>query len=290
MRLETKPEMTGTMPNKPLKLLQLTDCHIVPEGKRLFTLDPAERLRQAVADINRNHADAALCVLSGDLTDAAAPEAYRSLRQILSELHVPYRLMPGNHDDRSALRAAFPDIEADEDGFLQSQLDTPAGVLLFLDTVEAGIHSGVYCKQRCRWLERALTEAKDEPVYLFLHHPPMDIGMPRLDQYRILQSEGLADVVGRFPNIRHLFFGHVHRPIAGSWLGIPLSSVPGTNHQNSLDLSEGRANVVSLEPPAYGVILIGPDSTIVHQQSFLSDAERFHYDAQAGAGSTQTVQ
>ena len=48
--------------------------------------------------------------------------------------------------------------------------------------------------------------------------------------------------------------------------------------------------MVSLEPPAYGVILIGPDSTIVHQQSFLSDTERFHYDAQAGAGSTQTVQ
>ncbi len=73
---------------------------------------------------------------------------------------------------------------------LQSRLDTPAGVLLFLDTVEAGIHSGVYCKQHCHWLERALTEAEDEPVYLFLHHPPMEIGMPRLDQYRILRLGG----------------------------------------------------------------------------------------------------
>ena len=34
----------------------LTDTHLVAAGKRLYGLDPAERLAQAVAVINRDHA------------------------------------------------------------------------------------------------------------------------------------------------------------------------------------------------------------------------------------------
>ncbi len=269
-----------------LKILQMTDCHLVPDGERLFTLDPADRLRQAIADINEAHADAELCVLTGDLANDGHPQAYALLRDCLASLRVPFRLVPGNHDDRDRLRAAFPEIEADAHGFLQSALSTPAGVLLFLDTVEAGTHAGVYCARRCEWLEAALTAADGRPVHLFMHHPPMDIGMPRLDQYRILDNAAFADVVRRFPNIRHIVFGHVHRPIAGSWLGIPVSSIPGTNHQNALDLSEGDANIVRLDPPAYGVILIGPDSTIVHHHDFASRAKRFRYMPDAVRGDT----
>ena len=267
-----------------LKIIQITDCHLVPEGERLFTLNPADRLRQAVADINENHADAHLCVLTGDLADDGRPQAYRLLKEILAGLRVPFRLLPGNHDDRDQLCAAFPEIEADAHGFLQSCHGTAAGTLLFLDTVEAGTHSGVYGAQRCQWLEAALSAAADRPTYLFMHHPPMDIGMPRLDQYRILDNQAFAEIVQRFPNIRHLFFGHVHRPIGGSWLGIPVSSLSGTNHQNALDLSEGQANIVSLDPPVYGIILIDADSTIVHHHDFANHARRFQYLPDAADG------
>ena len=267
-----------------LKILQITDCHLVSPGDRLFTLDPAEQLRKAVADINRHHADAHLCVLTGDLANDGRPEAYALLKEILADLRVPYRLVLGNHDDRDRLRAAFPEIEADANGFLQSSLATPAGVLLFLDTVDRGVHFGVYCRRRCEWLESALAAAEGQPAYLFMHHPPMDIGMPSLDRYRIRENRDLARVVGRFPNIRHMVFGHVHRPIAGSWHGIPLSSIPGSNHQNALELGERHANIVTLAPPAYALILISPDSTIVHHHDFVGGFTRFRYDPHAPDG------
>lgn len=272
-----------------LKIIQITDCHLVPEDQSLFTLDPADRLRQAIADIDENHADAELCVLTGDLANDGHPQAYALLRDILGDLRMPYRLLAGNHDDRDRLCAAFPQIETDAHGFLQSALSLPAGVLLFLDTVEAGLHSGVYCERRCEWLETALTAAGDRPVHLFMHHPPMDIGMPRLDQYRIRENAAFADVVRRFPNIRHIFFGHLHRPISGGWLGIPVSSISGTNHQNALDLSEGRANIVSLGPPVYGVILIGCDGTIVHHHDFASRARRFRYEPTAHGETVEEI-
>src|SRR5256885_8190549 len=35
---------------------------------------------------------------------------------------------------------------------------------------------------------------------------------------------------------RSLSFGHIHRPISGSWRGIPFSTLRGTNHQVALHL------------------------------------------------------
>jgi len=60
---------------------------------------------------------------------------------------------------------------------------------------------------------------------------------------RIALTDAAALIAVIKPNrarIRHLFFGHVHRPIAGSWLGIPFSTLRGTNHQVCFDLSPGR--------------------------------------------------
>jgi Icc protein len=264
-----------------LKLLQLTDCHLMPEGGRLFELDPAERLAAAISDINRNHSDAALCVLTGDLTNVGDPDSYALLRDRLAALSVPYQLLLGNHDDREHMRAAFPDLVVDPHGFLQSVRITPQGRLVFLDTVEAGVHNGVYCADRLIWLEHVLTESKGEPVYIFMHHPPMLIAMSRLDQYGLVDREAFADLIRRFPNIRHIFFGHVHRPVSGGWLGIPFSSLPSTNHQNQLDFGTGRENLSSHEPPAYAVIFLDGDQSIVHLHGFLDASAKFVYDPAA---------
>ena len=261
-----------------LKIIQITDCHLVPRGERLFTLDPTARLRAAVEDINSSHADAHLCVLTGDLAHDGDPRAYAQLRDVLDGLQVDWHLMPGNHDDRRRLCEAFPEIETDAHGFLQTSLATPAGMFLFLDTMDAGVHSGAYCAERCQWLERALAKAAGQPVYLFMHHPPMPIGMPRLDQYRILDNRQLAQTIDGHRNVRHIFFGHVHRPIAGSWRGVPVSAIAGTNHQTAFDLADGLANIVSLDDPVYGVIFLGTDSAIVHQHAFESSAERITYE------------
>ncbi len=50
-----------------MKLIQITDIHFVPGKRLLHGLDPYERLRSCIADINTNHADADLCIITGDL-------------------------------------------------------------------------------------------------------------------------------------------------------------------------------------------------------------------------------
>lgn len=258
-----------------MKFIHVTDTHIVPPGDTLYGLDPAARLRLCIADINRNHADASFAIFTGDLAHRGEPAAYGVLRDCLSELRLPCHLLLGNHDDRGNFLAAFPASPVDEAGFVQFTFDTEVGRFVCLDTNEPKVAWGVYCETRVGWLQRTLDAAGERPVFLFQHHPPFPVGIKRMDEISLLQPEAyIAAVAGR-RNIRHMFFGHLHRPIGGSWRGIPITTMRATSHQVALDLVvEGRVPG-SHEPPAYAVVLADHDQTVVHFHDFMDETATF---------------
>ena len=107
-----------------MKLIQVTDVHLGRQGERRYGVDLHRRLASCIAHINAHHGGAALCVVTGDLTETGAPESYADLRTALSGLSVPWRLLPGNHDRRANLVAAFPENSVDDNGFVQSAYET----------------------------------------------------------------------------------------------------------------------------------------------------------------------
>ena len=111
-----------------MKFVQVTDTHLVPRGKVLHGLDPCERLDACIDDINRHHGDAELCIITGDLVHHGKPQAYRDLKACLSRLRMPCHLLVGNHDHRGRLLDEFPDLQVDGNGFLQTVIETDAGL------------------------------------------------------------------------------------------------------------------------------------------------------------------
>jgi len=268
-----------------MKIIQFSDIHMVLRGQKLFGLSPAARLDACIADINARQTDADFCIITGDLANAGQPEAYEILRDCLEKLQSPYYLAIGNHDNRKHFGQVFPEVEKDENGFVQYVIDFPDVRFFVLDTVEEGAHWGSYCAPRAGWLDEQLAASKDKPVYIFMHHPPFEIGMPSLDKLRIRDAHLFSEVVSRYNNIRHIFHGHVHRPVFGSWSGIPVSAVRGTNHQVQFDLETVAPIPLSHEPPAYAMILLRRDQTIVHYHDFLdhsviseTQASEFEHD------------
>jgi 3',5'-cyclic AMP phosphodiesterase CpdA len=255
-----------------VKLIQVSDLHFVPPRVRLLGLDPRARLEACIADINANHADAELCLFTGDLADRGAPAAYRALREVLGGLKVPHRLLIGNHDDRAAFRAVFPESPLDDNGFVQSVVCCAAGDLVLLDTHEPGTGAGSFCEARQAWLSARLAEAGGRPIYLFMHHPPFDIGIPSLDRIRLADPEGFAAALDGAQNIVHLFFGHVHRPVSGSWRGVPFSALRSTVHQVPLDFETEAPVPYNHESPAYAIILIDEARTVVHHHCYLDNS------------------
>ncbi len=247
-----------------MKFVQVTDLHIVPGGGKLLELNPAERLMACIADINLHRDNVSFCVFTGDLTDRGDRQAYGVLRECLETLELPYHLMLGNHDRRASFYDVFPDAPRDENGFVQFQLETEEGRLIFLDTLDEGRSAGLYCDKRREWLSQRLQEAKPDPVYLFMHHPPFDIGIPSLDKIKLDGTEAFAAVLRKSADIRHLFLGHVHRPVSGSWRGIPFSALPGTNHQIAADFENESPMPYEHGPCAYGIVHVDVEQTTVH--------------------------
>ncbi|SIQ01779.1 diethylphosphate phosphodiesterase [Rhizobium sp. RU35A] len=246
------------------KLLHLSDLHLTPPGVALHGLRPDMQLECCVSDILADHADADLCVVTGDLTHDGLPLAYHEVRRQLMRLTMPVHVMIGNHDDRTAFRSVFPEACA-ADGFVHQVIDTDAGRMVLLDTHEPGSAGGRLCEARLASLRARLAESGSDPVYLFTHHPPVRVGLQRMDAICLRDAEALMAALLPFrERIRHLFFGHLHRAVSGTWRGLPFSGVRGTSHQIALDFTTPHVAPVSFETPGYGVVFIDTDSIVVH--------------------------
>lgn len=108
-----------------------------------------------------------------------------------------------------------------------------------------------------------------------MHHPAFALGIPSMDCIALLETRPFrAALEGHSHRIKYLFFGHIHRPIFGSWRGIPFSTMRGTNHQVALRLDDIAKIPGSHEPPQYCVVLLDGDSVTVHMHDFLDSSER----------------
>jgi len=257
-----------------MQFAQITDIHLVPRGQSLHGLDPVQRFEDCIADVNRHSDDLQFCAITGDLADRGDVDSYGVLREILQTLTVPAHLILGNHDRREAFLKIFPEAPRDSNGFIQYQVNSTGGLLVFLDTLDEGKSSGIYCNRRRQWLVDRLQEAGDRPVYLFMHHPPFDIGLPSLDRMKLDAADSFATSIEVNSNIRHLFFGHVHRPLSGSWRNIPFSALPGTNHQIATDFKTVTPMPYSHGPAAYAFVHLDHDLNLVHLHHYLDDYPR----------------
>jgi 3',5'-cyclic AMP phosphodiesterase CpdA len=102
-------------------------------------------------------------------------------------------VIPGNHDAREPLRAAFAaDGYLPADGFLQYAIEDYPVWLIALDTLIPGAAGGLLCSERLAWLDHALASAAARPVLLMMHHPPFLTGIERMDRDGLQNTEALV--------------------------------------------------------------------------------------------------
>src|SRR6266436_7068299 len=97
------------MSSKPTRIAQISDLHIKPPGVLAYgRVDTAKALERCVATLNEFSPAPDFVVISGDLADTPAAEEYEHLKRLLAPLKLPFAGIPGNHDSRDMMRAAFP--------------------------------------------------------------------------------------------------------------------------------------------------------------------------------------
>lgn len=235
-------------------LCQISDPHIKTNGKKSYgVVDTASSLRRCVAQVNALRQQPDAVVISGDLVDFGLPSEYAFLRTLLAPLAMPVYLLPGNHDDRTAMRAAFPGHAYLQQGGdrIEYVIDTHPLRIVALDTVIPGASNGELGAQSMAWLDRILGEQPDKPTVIVMHHPPFITGIGHMDRMGLAQPERLAAVVGKHAQVERILCGHLHRAIETRFAGTIAATCPGVSHQVALDLDPAAPSRFVMEPPAF---------------------------------------
>lgn len=166
-------------------IAQISDTHIKLPGTLAYGMvDTAAMLRRCVEELCVLAPQPDLIVLTGDMVDSGQSEEYAHMRSLLAPLRSPLVVIPGNHDDRASLRAAFADhAYLPASGFLQFTIDEPYPVrLVVLDTVVPAEGRGELCAKRLAWLDDVLARAPARPTVVLMHHPPFVTRIGHMDE------------------------------------------------------------------------------------------------------------
>lgn len=240
------------------RILQLSDLHAFadPDG-RLFGIPTRELLAAVVAHARESGVHPDHVVVTGDHTHDERPETYAAVRELLEPFRDRLWLVPGNHDDRARLRSAFPD-RISGSGAARITFSFPAGdwLCLGLDTHVPGQVHGRVGAEQIDWIRSRLDEHRPRAAVLFMHHPPVELGVAWLDRIGLEDAVLLRDLVADDPRIRLVSCGHVHHESSNRLGAAEIVTAPSTGLQFSP--VDGGARFVP-ELPGYRLIELGDD-------------------------------
>jgi 3',5'-cyclic AMP phosphodiesterase CpdA len=267
-----------------LLIAQITDVHIGFDRDNPDELN-MQRLRAVIGRLVAGPNKPDMLLMTGDLTEAGDPESYARLAEAVSACPFPVWAMVGNHDERDALLAAFPQTPS-EGGFVHYVLEFPDLRLIVLDTLEPGRHGGAFCEARVAWLREQLARGTVTPTYIAMHHPPFESGITWLDSAATEPwIARFAGAVQGFPQIRGIIAGHLHRTIHTQWNGLSLSVCSSTAPAVALDLSpidedrpDGR-ELITDELPGYALHRWDGRNLITHFENVGHQVALARFDA-----------
>jgi Icc protein len=240
------------------QILQLSDLHpFADPDERLNGIPTRELLAEVVAHVQESGLRPDHVVVTGDHTHDERPETYAAVRELLGPFIDRLWVVPGNHDDRAALRSAFAD-RIPVDGTDRITFSFVAGdwLCLGLDTHVPGAAGGKIGADQVEWIRTQLHEHKPRAAVLFMHHPPVDLGLAWLDRIGIEDGYVLRDLLAAEPRIKLVCCGHVHHESSNRVGTAEVVTVPSTGLQFS-PVSDVVEFVAA--PPGYRVIELDGD-------------------------------
>jgi Icc protein len=220
------------MANSQFYFLQLSDAHVYGDFDREgHAVKPALHLRTAVGYINSLEPAPAFCVYTGDSVAEDTDSAYLLFKKELEALKTQIYFAIGNHDDRKMFRKHVLADPAPSDAPYYYDFQKEGWHFVVLDTSDPGKITGIIDREQLHWLGQVLNDPLRRPTVVFLHHPPLKLGIPWLDELMLQDPTPLLDILQGAPWIRWVFFGHVHHECHIRFQGLHFTSVPALSYQ-----------------------------------------------------------
>ena len=242
-----------------IRVLQLTDLHLMAdplaELKGICTRTRFDAVMRAASEVV---GPVERLIITGDLAHDEKHETYSALRNQLQSWLPKLRIIPGNHDDRRAIRQTFGErIQVASDRIVF--VDAVAGwTLIGLDSQVTGELRGELGSAQLHWLEQQLASRSDQSIALFVHHPPVLIGSLWIDAIRMDDADSLWLLLDRYKQVRIVCCGHIHQEQTIVGHSAIVLTTPSTGVQFQ---PESESLVVDSVWPGFRVLDLEPDGT-----------------------------
>ena len=257
-------------------IAHISDLHIAGWGKKAYGIAPtAENLACCVDHINQLKPAPDLVLVTGDITYSSLLEEVERAASILAQLHYPFYILPGNHDDRSSLWSVFGGqaCPAMDQGFINYVIEGYPLRLIGVDSTVPGEPGGEICKIRAAWLDERLAEASEQPTIIFIHHPPVKCGVLETDEDGFIGADLLGNIVEKYPNIERILCGHIHLTTHVRWRGTVVSTAASMGLQLLLDLTLKLPSSFYTDAPCYQLHYWSPDQQLISHTVSLHEME-----------------
>ncbi|WP_328999835.1 metallophosphoesterase [Kribbella sp. NBC_00709] len=207
------------------------------------------RLRKITSYVRAS--SVAVVLVSGDLADHGLQTEYAELADELT-FDVPVLVLPGNHDVTAPLRTGLASfVDSSGDGHPVHQVrDIGIARFVLVDSTVPGADHGLLSDESLAWLDGVLREPFDGPVFVAMHHPPLELHHPVMDQWKLEGQAALAEVLTGKP-VTAILTGHVHNAIVTSFAGHPVLGAPGIRSTVPLPFEPPTDDSTVVDPSAH---------------------------------------
>lgn len=213
-------------PSRPIRLLQLTDCHIGPtEEETLLGLNTNESLHDVIKVVREKEAPFDLLLVTGDISNNGGARTYRRFLSIIEASQIQHSLfawLPGNHDSPEDMDEAL-DLDAPV-----KEIRVGNWLFVLLNTQVPGHTHGNLKERELDCLDSALSNNKDCHVMIFLHHQPVPVGCAWVDTQKVRSEYAFFKILDQYDHVKAVVWGHVHQDFNSERDGVKLMATPST--------------------------------------------------------------
>ncbi len=235
-------------------IAQISDLHLSSENTKTFDVAPmSENLKKCIQHINQLPSQPDLVLVTGDISNNGELDELLYAKTILDELKIPYYVIPGNHDNRHDLLTVFGEnsCSSNSDQLINYAINDYDIRLIGLDTSIANKSGGQFTQSSYEWLQDQLQQSPDQPTLLFMHHPPVNVGITETNIDGFEGKELLAKVLKNHHNIEAILCGHIHLSTHTRWQGSMINTCPSIGMRLVIDFSMQNNSQYTLDDPSY---------------------------------------
>ena len=259
-------------------IAQISDTHIVEANKLAYGIAPtAENLARCIQHINAHVPAIDMVLISGDITNNGKFEELLHAKSLFDQLNIPYFIIPGNHDKREDVWSVFKGsaCPAKDSRFINYVIKQGALRVIALDSTIPYQSGGEICEERASWLDQTLKEDPQQATIIFMHHPPVKCGVIETDEDGFIGAHSFSQVIQKYPHIKAILCGHIHRQAHTLWHNTVVSIAPSMGLRLKLDLTQEEESQFSLDDPAYQLHYVTAKEQLISYAVTVSSPKRY---------------